>query len=53
MSRSRSNRADTPAQVASGVEELITRLREQGVAAGRTEADRLIAEARAEAQQRP
>ncbi len=50
MSRSRSNRADTPAQVASGVEELITRLREQGVAAGRTEADRLIAEARAEAQ---
>lgn len=50
MSRSRSNRADTPAQVASGVEELITRLREQGVAAGRTEADRLVAEARAEAQ---
>ena len=50
MSRSRSNRADTPAQVASGVEELITRLREQGVAAGRAEADRLIAEARAEAQ---
>jgi V/A-type H+-transporting ATPase subunit E len=50
MSRSRSNRADTPAQVASGVEELIARLREQGVAAGRTEADRLVAEARAEAQ---
>ena len=50
MSRSRSNRADTPAQVASGVEELITRLREQGVVAGRTEADRLVAEARAEAQ---
>jgi V/A-type H+-transporting ATPase subunit E len=50
MPKSRANRDDTPAQVASGVEELIARLRDQGVAAGRSQADQIVAEARAEAQ---
>jgi len=50
MPNPRTNRPDTPAQVASGVEQLIARLRDQGVAAGRSEADRLVADARAEAQ---
>lgn len=50
MPKSRTNRADTPAQVASGVEELIARLRDQGVSAGRSQAERLVADARAEAQ---
>ncbi|MFQ6538006.1 MULTISPECIES: hypothetical protein [Aphanothece] len=50
MPKSRANRDDTPAQVASGVEELIARLRDQGVTAGRSQADQIVAEARAEAQ---
>ncbi|MGP1256575.1 MAG: hypothetical protein ACTS10_19300 [Kiloniellales bacterium] len=35
----------------SGVDELIAKLREEGVAAGRTEAERIVADARAEAAQ--
>jgi V/A-type H+-transporting ATPase subunit E len=50
MPKSRTNRDDTPAQVAAGVEELIARLRDQGVAAGRTQAEQLVSEARDEAQ---
>ena len=38
---------DTP--TSSGVDELIAKLREEGVSAGREEADRILAEARAEA----
>jgi V/A-type H+-transporting ATPase subunit E len=49
MAQFRADRDDTPAQVASGVEALIARLRDQGVAAGRQQADQLLAEARAEA----
>ena len=40
-----------PAQESAGVQALIDRLREQGVQAGRTEADRLVAEARGRAEQ--
>ncbi|MGQ3676644.1 hypothetical protein ACT6QH_14250 [Xanthobacter sp. TB0139] len=39
------------AATASGVEALITRLRDEGVCAGRTEADRLVAEAQAHARE--
>ena len=38
-------------RVSSGVDELIERLRQEGVAAGRAEADRILADARAEARQ--
>lgn len=51
MPKSRTNRDDNPARVASGVEELIARLRDQGVAAGRDQADKLVADARSQAQQ--
>ena len=50
MPKFRTKREDTPAQVAAGVEELISRLRDQGVAAGRSQADQLVADARADAQ---
>jgi V/A-type H+-transporting ATPase subunit E len=50
MPKSRTNRDDNPARVASGVEELIARLRDQGVAAGRDQADKLVADARSQAQ---
>nr|WP_228007034.1 hypothetical protein [Cyanobium sp. LEGE 06143] len=50
MPRSGSSHQDTPAQVAAGVEQLIARLRDQGVEAGRSQADQLVAEARQEAQ---
>jgi V/A-type H+-transporting ATPase subunit E len=46
VSSSRHSRRDTPLQVSAGVEDLITRLRDQGVAAGQAEADRLVQEAR-------
>jgi V/A-type H+-transporting ATPase subunit E len=46
VSSSRHSRRDTPLQVSAGVEDLITRLRDQGVAAGKTEADRLVQEAK-------
>ena len=50
MPRSGSSRQETPAQVAAGVEQLIARLRDQGVEAGRSQADQMVAEARQEAQ---
>jgi V/A-type H+-transporting ATPase subunit E len=50
MPKSRSGRDQTPVQVASGVEQLISRLRDQGVQAGRTQADQLVSQAQAEAQ---
>ena len=50
MPRSGSSRKETPAQVAAGVEQLIARLRDQGVEAGRSQADQMVAEARQEAQ---
>jgi V/A-type H+-transporting ATPase subunit E len=40
---------DTPLAVASGVEELIARLRDQGVEKGRAEAEALVQEARSQA----
>jgi V/A-type H+/Na+-transporting ATPase subunit E len=51
MAQQRSSRKDTPVQVAAGVEELITRLRDQGVEAGRSEAGEIVAQAQAEAHQ--
>ena len=50
MPKSRSGRDATPAQVAAGVEQLIARLRDQGVEAGRSQAEQMLAEAREEAQ---
>ena len=50
MPRSGSSRQETPALVAAGVEQLIARLRDQGVEAGRSQADQMVAEARQEAQ---
>ena len=50
MPRSGSSRQETTAQVAAGVEQLIARLRDQGVEAGRSQADQMVAEARQEAQ---
>ena len=49
MAQSRSSRKDTPVQVAAGVEALIARLRDQGVQAGQSRAEQLVAEAQAEA----
>ncbi len=49
MPKSRTKREDTPAKVAAGVDELIARLRDQGVAAGQSQADQLVADARAAA----
>ena len=48
MPKFRTKREDTPAQVAAGVEELISRLRDQGVAAGRSQADQLVPQANSE-----
>ncbi len=41
--------ADDPARVASGVDRLIGKLRDQGIRAGQSEAERLVAEAEAKA----
>ena len=49
MANPKKLRHDTPLAVASGVEELIGRLRDQGVEKGRAEADALLQEARAKA----
>lgn len=49
MANSKKLRHDTPLAVAAGVEELIARLRDQGVEKGRVEADALLQEARAKA----
>jgi len=46
---SRSSRQQTPVEVASGVDQLIARLRHEGVQAGRSQADQLLAQAREEA----
>ena len=45
MVKKRSSRRDTPAEVASGVDTLIARLRDEGVNSGRTQADQLVKEA--------
>jgi len=49
MAQQRSSRKDTPVQVAAGVEDLIARLRDQGVEAGRSQASEIVAQAQAEA----
>lgn len=49
MAQPRSSRKDTPVQVAAGVEELIARLRDQGVEAGRSQAGEIVARAQADA----
>ena len=45
MVKKRSSRRDTPAEVASGVDTLIARLRDEGVNSGRTQAEQLVKEA--------
>jgi V/A-type H+-transporting ATPase subunit E len=47
----RQSRRDTPLQVASGIEELIGRLRDEGVMKGRSQADQMQKEAKAKADQ--
>ncbi len=49
MANPKKSRHDTPLAVASGVEELIARLRDQGVAQGRSDADALLRDAQARA----
>lgn len=43
------SRRDTPVEVASGVEELIGRLRDEGVQNGRTQAEQIVSDAQAKA----
>lgn len=50
MANNRRSRRDTPIQVASGVEELITRLRDEGVQNGRARAEQIVSEAQAKAE---
>ncbi|MEX1315762.1 MAG: hypothetical protein AB1Z22_01395 [Synechococcaceae cyanobacterium] len=49
MAQQRSSRKNTPVQVAAGVEELIARLRDQGVEAGRRQGEEIVAQAQADA----
>ncbi len=51
MAQQRSSRKNTPLQVAAGVEDLIARLRDQGVEAGRSQAGEIVAQAQADARQ--
>ncbi|MGL6133896.1 MAG: hypothetical protein ACRC1L_06885, partial [Prochlorococcaceae cyanobacterium] len=51
MAQQRSSRKDTPVQVAAGVEGLIARLRDQGVEAGRSQAEEIVTQAQADARQ--
>ena len=50
MNSKRRRSPDTPVEVASGVEALIARLREEGVASGRAEAEQLVNDAHAHAE---
>lgn len=50
MANNRRSRRDTPVEVASGVEALIGRLREEGVANGRTQAEQIVSDAKARAE---
>ncbi|NER81682.1 MAG: hypothetical protein F6K42_19400 [Leptolyngbya sp. SIO1D8] len=43
-------RSDTPVEVASGVEALITRLRDEGIASGRAQAEQMVNEAASQAE---
>ncbi|WP_254968068.1 hypothetical protein [Cyanobium sp. CH-040] len=49
MAQPHSSRKNTPVQVAAGVEALIARLRDQGVEAGRRQAEEIVAQAQADA----
>ncbi len=49
MPNQRKSRRDTPLEVASGIETLIDRLRDQGVMRGRNESEQLVKDARARA----
>ncbi len=49
MPPSRNSRRDTPLEVASGVDQLIARLRDEGVKQGRADADQLVADAQKKA----
>ena len=50
MANNRRSRRDTPTEVASGVEALIGRLRDEGVAKGRTQAQQIVSDAQAHAE---
>jgi V/A-type H+/Na+-transporting ATPase subunit E len=49
MAKSRHPHRDTPIEVASGVEALIARLRQEGVNSGHTQAEQIVADAEAKA----
>jgi V/A-type H+-transporting ATPase subunit E len=51
MAQHRSSPKDTPVRVAAGVENLIARLRDEGVEAGRSQAAEIVAQAQADARQ--
>jgi V/A-type H+-transporting ATPase subunit E len=50
MVNNRRSRRDTPVEVASGVEELIARLRDEGVQNGRTQAEQMVRDAQVKAE---
>ena len=50
MAKNRRSRRDTPVEVASGVDTLIERLREEGVDRGRTQAAEIVEDAEKQAQ---
>ena len=50
MTSNRGSRRNTATEVASGVEALIERLREEGVANGRTQAEQIVSDAKAQAE---
>lgn len=49
MANNRRSRRDTPTEVASGIEDLIARLKAEGVQKGQTQADEIVKEAKAHA----
>jgi V/A-type H+-transporting ATPase subunit E len=50
VAKNRRSHLDTPVEVASGVEELIARLRDEGVQNGRTQAEQIASDAQAKAE---
>ena len=50
VNKKRRRPSDTPVEVATGVEALISRLRDEGVASGRTQAEQMVSEAQSRAE---
>ena len=50
MNKKRRRPSDRPVEVATGVEALIARLRDEGVASGRAQAEQIVSEAQSQAE---